>query len=492
MYEQLRRLIRQSAAYTVATMINRAFAIMLVPLYTRFMTQASYGDLALLLALTAILWVAFDFGISSAVMRFYYEYDDEHARRRYIGSMWLGMTLIAGGLSLALTLMGWLWSDLLVDLLGAIEFWPYVVLTIWATFLNTAIIIPKVLMRARNQPGLYVARVSAQSGLLLIMVIVFVVILGMGLLGAVLALFVQCALVYIFFTVYTLRNSSLPTDWPAIGRSMMFGLPVIVLEAGWWVLDTSDRFILRHYETAQIVALYSVGYALGRLLIMVSTSIDTAWTPFFFAAAKADDANARRVASYAATYFTLAVSAMGLLVVVFAREAVLIFGGRPYLDAASVTPVIVLASVVQGMFYVPSRGLLLTKKTKVLPYIVVAAGAANIGLNFLLIPPFGMMGAAVATLLAYIVAVAITYGFSQHYYRIEYQALRILKVLVILILGTAGAMLVTPEAWYFALAWKLVILAAAGGGLWFSGFFEERELVVMRRLLKRRAPEEAA
>jgi O-antigen/teichoic acid export membrane protein len=482
MYEQLRRLFRQSAAYTMATMVNRAFAILLVPIYTRFMTQASYGDLALLLGMTAILWVAFDFGISSALTRFYYDYDDDHARRRYIGSMWLCTTLIAGGISLALTV---LWPGLLSGLVGDVEFWPYVVLTVWATFLNTANIIPKVLMRVREQSSRYVVLVCAQSVLLLVAVLVLVVMLHLGLLGAVLAMFIECAVIYVFFTVYTLRNSSLPPDWPAMGRSARFGFPVIVLEAGWWILDTSDRFILRHYDSARIVALYSVGYALGRLLLMVSTSIDQAWTPFFFAAAKADDEEARRVASYAATYFALAVSAMGLFVVVFAREAVLIFGGRAYLEAARVTPVIVMASVVQGLFYVPSRGLLLEKKTKVLPYIVAAAGAVNICLNFLLIPRFGMMGAAVATLLGYIVAVAMTYAFSQHYYRIRYQRSRIAKVLAVLCAGTACSMLVVPGEWYLALAWKLIILCAAPLALWLSGFFEEREVTALRRRLRR-------
>ena len=233
------------------------------------------------------------------------------------------------------------------------------------------------------------------------------------------------------------------------------------------------------------MALYSVGYALGRLLIMVSTSIDQAWTPFFFAAAKTDDADARRVASYAATYFTLAVSAMGLLIVVFAREAVLVFGGRAYLEAARVTPLIVMASVVQGLFYVPSRGLLLKKKTKVLPYIVVAAGATNVGLNLLFIPSFGMMGAAAATLLGYIVAVIVTYVFSQHYYRIQYQAGRIGKVLAILIAGTLCAVLVMPAQWYLALAWKLVILLAAPLALWLSGFFEPGEAAALKRLVRR-------
>ena len=182
---------------------------------------------------------------------------------------------------------------------------------------------------------------------------------------------------------------------------------------------------------------------------------------------------------------------MGLLIVVFAREAVLVFGGRAYLEAARVTPVIVMASVVQGLFYVPSRGLLLTKKTKVLPYIVAAAGATNIGLNFLFIPSFGMMGAAVATLLGYVVAVAMTYAFSQHYYRIQYQAGRIGKVLAILVAGTLCAALVAPGRWYLALAWKLAILVAAPTALWFSGFFEKREVLAVRRLLKRGAAGEA-
>lgn|GEM_PF-3339126 len=484
MYAQLRRLFGQSAAYTAATMVNRAFAIILVPVYTRYLTQASYGDLALLTGMTAILWVAFDFGFSAAVTRFYYEYDDDHGRRRFIGSMWLGMTLIAGGISLLLTLAG---SGMLSYLVGDVDFWPYVALILWATFLNTANIIPQVLMRVRQQAARFVLLVCAQPVLLLVMVLIFVVFLHLGLLGAVLALFVQCAVIYVFFTVYTLRNSSFPPDWRALGQSVAFGAPIIVLEAGWWVLDTSDRFILRQYEPARVVALYSLGYALGRLLIMVSASIDQAWTPFFFSAAKKDDADARRVASYAATYFTLAVGAFGLLVVVFAREAVLVFGGRAYLDAAAVTPIIVLASVIQGMFYVPSRGLLLTRKTKVLPYIVIAAGATNVGLNLLLIPRFGMMGAAFATLLGYVVAVAVTYVFSQHYYRIEYQVRRIVTVLIILLAGTACTLLVVPQHWYAALAWKLSILTVAALALWMSGFFEQRELQAVRRMLGRRS-----
>jgi O-antigen/teichoic acid export membrane protein len=482
-YDQVRRLLRHSAAYTFATALNRAFAIVLLPIYTRFLTQAEYGDFALLLAAVAILWVAFDLGLSQATTRFYFEHESEEDRRRFIGSIWVTMSVAAGALAVALTLFG---EPLFAAAMPGVEFWPYVVLTVWATFLNTGSIIPKVLMRVREQSTRLVLVVLGQSLFLLVAVLIFVVVLDMGLSGAVLASFIQCAAIYLVFTVYTLRNASLRVRWAYASPAVRMGAPIILLETGWWVLDTSDRLILRQYESARIVALYSVGYALGRLVIMLSASIDQAWTPFFYAEAKKDDPQARRLAAYAATYFLLAVASAGLVIAVFAHEVVVLFAGESYADAATVTPLILVASVVQGMFYVPSRGLLLKKRTALLPWVVGAGAGVNLAMNLLLIPAWGMWGAAVATIAGYSAAVAVAFALSQRVYRIDYQVRR-MAITMSLFLGlVAAATLVQPGTWAGNAAWKALVLASWPLLLLASRVFEPRELTALGRLVRRR------
>jgi O-antigen/teichoic acid export membrane protein len=488
LFDHLRRLLRHSAAYTFASMLNRAFAILLVPIYTRCLSQDDYGRLSLLLGAAAIIWVLLDCGISASVTRFWYDYDDEHERRRLILTMWLTMMAVGVTVGVVLSLLGWKYGRAVFG----VAFWPFVALTIWSTFFNAANVIPKALMRVREQTRRFVIVVGGQSAAILAAVLVFVVWLDMGLLGAVLAAFVQTVVIFLFFTPYTLTNAALPALRGVAAKAMRFGLPILALELGWWVLDTSDRFILAHYRTAEVVALYAIGYALGRLLIMLSVSIDQAWTPFFFARAKEDDAEARRLAAYTATYFALAVSAAGLLICVFAREAVLLFGGHDYLAAARVTPLIVVASVVQGLFYVPSRGLLLEKKTHVLPYVVAAAAIVNVGLNFVLIPRWGMMGAAFATVAGYAVTTGLTYMFSQRVYRIAYQTRRLATIVALLVVVAAGATLVQPAQWYYAVAWKAALLAAPPLVLWVTRFFEPREVAAVRRLLARRGPRSEA
>ena len=482
MLEQLRRLAHHSAAYTLGSALNKAFAFILVPIYTRSLAQQDYGAWVLLNAGAAVLAVGFELGVSSSVMRFYYDYDDPAERRRYLGSVWLFVVLATCGVSALLTLFG---QPLFERLFHGIEFWPYVVLIVWATCFSTANVIPWVLMRVHEQSTRFVILVLAQSAVLLGAVIVYVVVLDMGLLGAVLATFTQSCVIFIFFSAYTLRNASLNVRWRYLPPSLAYGLPVLVLQAGWWVLDASDRFILRYFTSLDVVAVYSIGYAIGRILIMFSQAINQAWTPFFYTTVKEGRPDAKEIFSYTATYFTLVISAVGLLVIVFTREAVLFFGGRAYLEAATVTPLVVLGTVAQSMFYVPSRGLFLQKQTRWFPAILAVGVVVNLGLNFVLIPLIGMMGAATATLAGYSATVAMTFVVAQRYYRVDYQVGRMARIIVILCVVAAAVTVYQPSTAPLLVTWKAVLLVGAPAALWATGFFEPREKQAIRRLLRR-------
>lgn len=482
MFHRFGALARHSAAYSLGSIVAKATAFLIIPLYTRFMIKDDYAAYVLLNAGGAVLGVLFELGVSSAVMRFYYDFDREHDRRRYIGTIWLFALLVTMVISLTLTLVGRTPFD---QLFKGITFWPYGVLTIWSVFLGSANFIPWVLMRVREQSSRFLVLVAAQASALVVLAIVLVVVMRLGLLGAVLASFIQSCLVFVFFTVYTLRNASLRPVWSHVRPFLAYGLPVLVLQAGWWVLDASDRFILRRFTTLAIVAVYSVGYAIGRILITVSQSINQALTPFFFNAVTEGDPEAKDMASYAATYFLLAIGTLGLVVIVFAHEAVLFFGGHAYLEATDIVPLIVLGAIAQGMFYVPSRAMFLNKKMASFPLILLVGSVVNIGLNFALIPAVGMIGAAVATIAGYVATATLTFVISQRHYPIAYQWSRMARIVAVLVAEAVAQDLYTPHVWYAVAAWKAGLLLAAPAVLVASGFFEAGEWEALRTMIAR-------
>jgi O-antigen/teichoic acid export membrane protein len=481
--DQLRRLARHSAAYTVGSALARAFAFILVPILTRTLSQDQYGAWVLLNTGVGVLSIFYELGISSSVTRFYYDYDDREERRRYLASVWFYSLGVSG---LATVLLLTVRRPLLSALFAGIDFWPFVALMVVSAFLSTSQAIPWVLLRVREQSTRFVVYIVCQSAILLAGVLLFVLALDLGLLGVVLAAFTQTLAMFVFYSGFMLRNVSLHPAWSLLRGSLGYGSPVLVLQVGWWVLDAADRFILKFLTSLEVVAVYSIGYAIGRILIMLSQAINQAWTPFFFQTVKEEREDARDVFSYTATYFTLIVAGFGLVVIVFTREAVLFFGGEAYLDATKVTPLIVLGAVAQSMFYVPSRGLFLKKKTGVFPLIIGVAAVVNLGLNFALIPPLGMTGAALATLAAYVTTAALTFWISQRHYRVDYQVGRLVRIVVILVAVAVLVSVIVPESWAWLLVWQAVLLIAAPLVLYASGFFEEREKRVLARFVRRR------
>jgi O-antigen/teichoic acid export membrane protein len=478
-FSQLTRLVRHSAVYTLGTILNKVLFFLLVPLYTRLLTKNEYGTLVLLNATVMVLAILYELGVTSSVMRLLFDFDEERERRRYLGSIWLAMTVATGLTSIVFAFLA---KPVVKPLFLQLSSSAYLVAATWIAFFVVARSIPAVLMRVREQSTRFVTLTVAETVLLITLTVAFVWVRGAGLAGAVAALVCQALVVFVFYTVYTLRNATVGFDRGFVAKTLNYGLPVVGLHAGWWVLDVADRFILLRYTDLATVAIYSVGYALGKTLQLIATSINQAWTPFFFSIVKERDPQAKRLFAYTATYYAVILAGLGLVVVVYCREAVLIMGGPSYHAATRVTPLIVAASVIQGMFFVPSRGLFLEKKTRYFPLIVGVSGAINIGLNFVLIPKWGMMGAAWATVVGYSVAVGMTFVFAQKFYPIRYEVRRLVQV--------AGTFVVLSVLAQFVmggsaadLACRTLLLLVYPVSLWVTGFLEPDEKAGLLRIV---------
>ena len=265
--------------------------------------------------------------------------------------------------------------------------------------------------------------------------------------------------------------------------ALAFGLPDIPVRVGAWALRVADRLILQAYVPLSMVGVYAVGYMLGSAVFeVVASAVNSAILPFFYGtAAERSEAESKRVFARVAAWDAALIGFLALATTLFAREAILLLTTPDYLAAATIVPFVAWASAFQALAHVPSRGIYLARRTGLLPLVFIVPAILNVGLNLVLVPRFGIVGAAWATLGAYPVLFVLTLVAGQRAYRIPYDWGR-----MALALGMAGALslatpLVESDALLASVVGKAILLAAYPAALLACGFVPSNERAVLER-----------
>jgi O-antigen/teichoic acid export membrane protein len=475
MFEKIERLLKNSAIYTLGTMLTRATSLISMPVLTRFLAPGEYGLLSVVSSLSVPLQVFYHLGFRASAVRHYYDLASDQQRRTYFSSLFFFSLGVAFLFSLLLFSYG---EPLLGPLLKRdIPFHPYLTVAVATLFFQAFGILPNALMRVKEQASLYIILQIVRALSALALSIFLVVFTGAGALGPLLASLLVSALFSVYWLYYLWPYLGLTFRWARVRESLAFGLPTISELFGGWALRSSDRLFLLHYLSLSAAGIYSVSYSMGLVLSLIGKSIETAWTPFFYAIARDErEKEAGRIFSYTATYYTLVIVSFGLGLAVFAREVLRILAPHKYLAGLPIVPWIILASIFEALYDIPSRGLYLTKKTRWLPVVVLSAAAVNAGCNFVLIPRWGMMGAAWATLLGYSVMLFLALAINQRVYYVPYDYGRIVKIFVAAGAVYFAAIWLSPEALIPGLLVKAVVLVTYPMALYLTRFFEAEEL----------------
>ena len=211
------------------------------------------------------------------------------------------------------------------------------------------------------------------------------------------------------------------------------------------MIDVPIVTALTDYAT---VGLYRANYKLGIFMMLVVQMFNYAWQPFFLTNAK--EKNAKEIFSKVLTLFVLFAGFIWLFLTVIIDDIVHIHlpGGRTligadFVDGFYIVPVILLAYVFHGMYYNFTAGLYIKEKTSYFPWVTGVGAIVNVAVNYALIPLYGIMGAAIATLASYVVMAAGLYFSSSKFYKINYEWGKI-SIIMFLISGST-------VVYYFAL-----------------------------------------
>lgn len=455
-------LLKSSGVYALASIATPLISLVMAPFVTHHVSQSDYGALAVISTGISLFGGISQLGLGSAFFRAYnYDFTSESERKSVLATA----SALLAVLSLCATACVALLAPLVSSaLLGTPAKSGLILIGVSVLFLQNLTVPAFAWMRAENR-AVFFALLSVGSLVTnLTCTILFVGPFNLGIGGSLLGTAAGYGLVVLCTALPIVIRSQLRIRVD-IARSMLaFGVPQVFSLVSFWILQFSDRLLLSLLRSESQTASYAVAYNLGTVLSTVVISPFTlAWPTTMYAIAKRADGP--RVFGQVFRWFSIVlfVAAFGLSVV--GRFALDLLFPPSYHTVAYIVPIIAASIAFYGVYLFFMTGVSLQRKMWLASLFMTIAAVLNVGLNIVLIPLYGASGAALSTLIAYIILAVVAYIGNQRLYRIPYQ---IGLVVNILIMGV-GLYLISFEApivWGDVWRWPAAIVALLGFGVW--------------------------
>ncbi|HYM19779.1 MAG TPA: oligosaccharide flippase family protein [Candidatus Kapabacteria bacterium] len=525
MRKELAALSRETLIYGASTVVGRFLNFLLVPFYVNVLHSTSeYGISSVLYTWIAFLNVIYPLGLEGAYFRYASRGENEtsigaNESRLFSGSF--NLILVFGAfLSLvfyfiAPTIAPTLFYDPKTNIS---EMLPMLIrITRYSALIllfDGLSVLPFADLRLEHQAKKFAG--IKLTTICLTLILNFVLILGFhfGVEGIFVANLIASAVQLMLLTPvivrkYGFRVSGIgfrksapltpntqhltPTRYPR--KMLTFGLTNVPAYLGAMMVQVIDRPIVQVYLGLGAVGVYQANYRMGFIMMVFVSLFEYAWRPFFMRQHKTDDARARELFSRVFTYFML-VALVAFLLLSFFLPYILstpVFGRRllraDYLSGMSIIPVVLFAYIFQGAYTNFIAGIYIKERNKTLPFITGLGALVNVVVNLALIPILGIMGAALATLAAYIAMAIAIYIPSQKAYPIKYEWKRVaLAASVVLSTYTIERILVAGgivSGGVIIFAIRIILSLAAIGALFAFGFFSGRERAFIRETIGR-------
>jgi O-antigen/teichoic acid export membrane protein len=485
---QLSELTRHSAIYGIGGLTSRFLAVLMLPLYTSYVSAADYGRIELLMSLMAVVVVLIRGGANFGFIRFYFLDADPEYRRRLIRTVfWTQMgyataalffcVVFAQQIAVFLGITARQHKNLPLHGSGA----SLVVATAVLLWANVNYAQMTNLFRAEKRSVAFTIATVANIIITVGLTVLFVVVRHQGPIGIIVGNLSGTLIVWGVLLAYRSEQLGLQWDGKLLRTMNKFGVPLMGAALAVWVTNFGDRFMISkllhgQYALTQL-GQYSLAYKITSAMVLLFTAFQIAWPAFAYSIE--DEGEAKRAFSYVLTYLLLVASWAAVALSLFAPWLVHWLGRKPsYWPAAEAIPALAFSSVFFAGFIVVTIGAGRTKRTGFNWVASLSGAIVNFGLNLYFIPHWGMLGAAWATLIAYVAMMAIRTVSAQKIYPVAYQWKR-----VAIVIAVAAALASTPKvlghslllAFGITLAYPLVLAA--------FGFYLPAERQRIKRLL---------
>jgi O-antigen/teichoic acid export membrane protein len=382
----------------LANAAQRTFVFLLLPIYTAVLSPAEYGRLGLLITIQSGISVALAGGMEAGVFRHFFHLEgNPEAQRRFVASAW--QSLMIGAPSVAAVVAGLL--VLFVPTSTVFRPNEAALAVLVAATLVTATIVPMNVLRAEQRLKDYITLTLVAGGSTAVLTVLSVVLLRLGVTGWLAASLIASGLTLaaaIYIVPWTRADRF---DRDGMRSTLSVAVPMIPHSLSHWSLVLLDRGILAILVAPAALGIYTLAANLALPALILILSLNQGFMPSYARAQAGSRAIGELRNSITAQVFL--VLFIGCALALLAPLAVEIMAPS-YSPAAELVPWLVLGYVFLGFYYVPMNAIsLIVGRTTFIWVLTVSAAMVNLGLIYILVPSYGVLAAAIASAVGYLV-----------------------------------------------------------------------------------------
>lgn len=429
-----------TAWYSVGNFIIRSISFLLLPLYSNLLSTTEFGDYALLVSMYSIIAVLYQSGMQNALTKYYLENENQVQRKKIFSSIFNSI-VISG---ILLTCLSIIFSKGISQLiLGTQHDSKLISIIFIALFFETLSFFPLHLLKTKEKARKVVTYSSVSAVINLLLNVVFVYKMRMDIEGIFIAQMLSSLALTIIVFPSVLPEIQMYIDKVLLKKMFLFSLPFVVSGLFSSAVDVSDRFILNIFTSKDEVGIYTLSYKIAMIMNVFVISFRTAWIPRAL--------NVYNSQNYSVIFgntlkkLTSVSLTILLCITLFSPYLfhIRLFGvtilNKNFEPGLVILPYILLGYFFSGLAIFYSLFPFISSKSYYFLYSDLIAFVVNILLNFILIPLVGMVGAAIATTLAYFASALFLFFISRRKINITYPIKNlstiIISCLVLLIIG---------------------------------------------------------
>jgi O-antigen/teichoic acid export membrane protein len=449
--------------YGMGAAINRGLGLLVAFIYPLLLSRDEYGRMDVIFSAPSLLSILFLIGLDSALARFFYEGEDATRQKSLISTAFyyaLGITLLSVGILLIAS------RPLALALYNDPRYVAYFRIVLVSMPFLISCHMQMAVLRLERRVHVYNAIIATNLIISALTGILCILIFHIGVTGIMigfLAGYIATSLITLFINRQYL---SVAPDLRQLPQLLGFSLPLMLSGLAFWFIGYVNRPMLAHQVSADSLGLFAIASGGVNVMALLIGAFRNAWQPFAFSIMEQEDSS--RVYGRTLTIFTFIATTIAVGGTLFAPQALLFINAYTRKDwsgaAASVGP-LALGTLFNAMYFLVQTGIYIARRTSVIAWTVGVAALASIGFNMVLIPSFGIVGAAFATALGHLTALILLYIIAQRIAPIPYQPGKLIAT----ILTAIGVILLDlrfqPQAVVSALAIKTLLVILYGAVL---------------------------
>jgi len=479
--ESYRKTARDTTFVGIANLIQSLFGFLLLPLLTKTLGAHDYGIWTQVNVTVSLILPFAGLGLIIALIRFLSAEKDKEVIQEGFYSVVSAIFLVSSVVSLVVIIFA---SPIAMNFFdGNVQ---VVRITAGIILLSSVNPVFLNLIRTFQQIKKYsifiIAENCSQVG-----IITYLVLNGYGILNVVLSLLaVKVVILLILFFLIKSQIGIKKPNFSRIKEYLSFSLPLVPGGISSWLIRLSDRYVIGIFLGLTSVGIYSAAYNLGFLIYVIPGILSVALLPTLsklYDESRMDEV--RTHLSYVLKY-SLAIAIPFVFGAAILAESVLRLFSTPEIASQGylVAPLVALSALFVNINSIMSYTLVLAKKTKIIALIKISAAAVNIGLNILIVPRMGIIGAAITTLFVFLIAMSAISYFSFKEFKFSINWHFIVKSLVASVIMSLTVWLMAPQGYLYTILTVVAGVAVYGIGLILLRGFSKEEFKFFRGLLR--------